>query len=329
MIVFNKAAIRSICVSVPKQYEVLESQVDTFYQGNIAKLNRIKKTIGLDKRHIATKDITTLDLCLNSAKELLSNDIAINALIFITQTPDYLQPNNAHLAHQMLGLGKDCLCLDVNQGCSGYVYGLYLAFMMIENGFDNVLLCAGDTMSKVVDSTDSNTAPLFGDAGSATIIFRRDSKSYFNFSTYSSGFNHIMLPNSAFRDDETNAKFLYMNGAEVFNFSISCVPENINELLKASNIDIKDIEVLFLHQANAYIIQNIARKLGIESLKAPSSSIAKYANTSSSSIPLAICDYLENKHIDSKVLLSGFGVGLSVASAILELAIQEPKILFY
>ena len=172
--IFKKAQIQAISTCIPNQKITLEEQVDLLYGGDIKKAQRIKKSIGLDVRYIADEKTTTLDLCfqasLNLFKQIPIQKQEIDAIIFVTQTPDFLQPNNAHLLHGKLNLSQNCACFDLNQGCSGYVYGLFLSSMLIESGARHVLLCAGDTLSKTVDLKDSNTAPIFGDAGSATLI---------------------------------------------------------------------------------------------------------------------------------------------------------------
>lgn len=325
---FSCARIKGIATCIPKYKIHLHEQADLFYQGDLKKVSRIKKSIGLDARYITDNQTTTLDLCLKASKHLLQSfeKIQVDALVFVTQTPDYLQPNNAHLLHHFLHLSHDCACFDINQGCSGYVYGLFLAYSLIEKGAENVLLCSGDTLSKVVNYKDSNTAPLFGDAGSATLISKAKDKSYFTLHSDGSGWENIILPQSAFRDNsklqKTNqeAKHLSMDGAEIFNFSISKEPEAILEILNYANISSDLIDYIFFHQANAYIISNIMRKLNIDSRKAPLDSISKYGNTSSASIPLAICDCLhQTKDQDQTLILSGFGVGLSWATALLTL----------
>ena len=324
--VFKKGKIHSISIALPNNELSLDNEIDKFYNGDIKKLNRIKKNTGLNKRYIS-KNLTSLDLCAKASCNLIRNlkfdTNKIDALIFITQTPNYLQPNNANILHGKLNLNKDCACFDVNLGCSGYVYGMWLAFMMIECGLNYVLLCAGDTLSKCVSKLDSNTAPLFGDAGSATLIksTKLDSNSYFILHSDGSGYENIIFQNSGFKKDEKYKNYLYMDGAEVFNFSLKVGPQSIEEILSYSNKDINDIDYIFFHQANAFIIQNIVKKLNIDSNKAPCKSISKYGNTSSSSIPLAICDFYKENKIEKNlnVILSGFGVGLSWGSAFINL----------
>lgn len=320
---FSNISIKAIFSTIPNKIINLKEQINTFYDGDLKKYERIKKTIGLDKRHIVDSKTTTLDLCAYSTIKLLESNIVkineIDTLIFVTQTPDFMQPNNAHILHGKIGLNKNCACFEINAGCSGYVYGLFLSYTMIQNGARNVLLCVGDTISKIVNPLDSNTAPIFGDAGSTTLIScdNTNKDSYFSLHADGKGYENLIYPNSAFRIDNKE-KYLFMNGAEIFNFSIDKEPKAINEILEFANT--QSIDFIFFHQANAYIISNITKRLNIDPQKAPSDSISKYGNTSSASIPLAICHKLHNGfNKDLQIILSGFGVGLSWASALLTL----------
>ena len=186
------ASIFGISCVIGENIVSLDSQVDIFYNGNLKKLNKIKNTIGLNTRCITSA--TTLDLAIQACKGLFKNidKAEITSVIFVTQSPNYLQPNNASLLHEKFNLNESCACFDVNLGCSGYVYGLYLAYLM--SPFNNkILLICGDTMSKCVKSDDSNTAPLFGDACSATIIQSGDSTAYFNLNTAGGGQYAILI----------------------------------------------------------------------------------------------------------------------------------------
>lgn len=330
--ILNNAGIKAISCVIPYKKIDINEQINIFYSGNQRRANRIKNTIGIKVRHIVDDNTTTLDLCYIASKNLLKHfeGLNIDAILFVTQTPDFLQPNNSHILHGKLGLSENCACIDINQGCSGYVYGLFLAFMMVECGAKNIILCVGDTMSKVVNPIDSNTAPLFGDAGSATLISKNiNEKSFFSFHSNGNGWENIVFPNSGFRNNacftkvDTNRHGLYMDGAEVFNFSVSKEPKSILELLSFSNKKIDDIDYIFFHQANAYIIANISKRLGLSLDKAPIESIGKYGNTSSTSIPMAICDYFGNNSLHTSknrtLILSGFGVGLSWASCLINI----------
>jgi 3-oxoacyl-[acyl-carrier-protein] synthase-3 len=351
---FTKAKISGIVTCIPENYRLLDEEVDALYNGDLKKVNRIKRSIGLNKRHIVDKDTTTADLCEVAARNLLDGTRTkisdIDTIIVVTQTPDYFQPATAAYLHGRLGLSDNCAAFDVNQGCTGYIYGLWLAFMMIETkSCENVLLLAGDTISKVVSLNDPNVTPLFGDAGSATLIQKSDNIDYSFFILHVDGskFDAIIQPKGAFRNPslkqindkrifETSRirslQHLYMDGAEIFNFSIKTEPVAINEILEFSQTNIDAIDYIIFHQANKYIISNIARRLKLPLEKAPSDTTGKYGNQSSASIPCTICDAIRNKVITKKVnlILSGFGVGLSWGSCQLKLdKIYCPEILYY
>lgn len=351
---FTKGKITGIATCIPENFRMLEDDVDTLYNGDMKQVNRIKKSIGLNKRHIVVGDITTSDLCEVAANNLLKNMeiniFDIGAIIFVSQTPDYFQPATATYLHGKLNLSENCSAFDVNQGCTGYIYGLWLAHMMIEtNSCDKVLVLAGDTLSKVVNPLDSNVAAIFGDAGTATMVEKSTNKekSFFTLHTNGKKFDTIIQPQGAFRKPtkdtindekifETSEKRgldnLYMDGAEVFNFSIEVEPKAINEILELSCNTQEDIDYIIFHQANKYIISNIARRLKFPLTKAPSETTGKYGNQSSASIPCTICDAINEEVTTKKVklVLSGFGVGLSWATCQLELdKIYCPEVIFY
>jgi len=352
--IFKHAKISGIVTCVPENFRRIDDDIDLLYAGNVKQVARIKKTIGLDKRHVVDGNTTTADLCQTAASDLLrSNKVdpsSIDALIFVSQTPDYFQPATAAYLHGVLNLSVNCAAFDVNQGCAGYIYGLWLAFMMIESGScENILLLAGDTLSKVVNPKDSNVASLFGDAGTATLINKsaKVDKSYFKINTDGKKFDTIIQPEGAFRKPSSNEindqkifevssnrglNDLYMDGAAVFNFSIQTEPKAINEILEFSGLELKNIDYIIFHQANRYIISNISKKLKVSSDKVPKETTGKYGNQSSASIPCTICDSIRKdlKQSPTKVIMSGFGVGLSWGTALLNLEdIYCPKVLFY
>ncbi|PHX05755.1 3-oxoacyl-[acyl-carrier-protein] synthase III C-terminal domain-containing protein [Vibrio splendidus] len=350
---FNNGKITGVVTVVPQDVRCIDDEVH-LYGGNEKQIARIKRAIGLDKRHVTDESITTLDLCVDAAEKLISGiDIDkkdIDGLIFVTQTPDYLQPSNAAIAHGVLGLSTDAASFDIGLGCSGYVYGLWMAHMMVASQTcKRVLLLAGDTLSKCVNPRDRATAPLFGDAGTATLIeyTEADVESYFSLHTNGAGYQHILQPAGGFRkpssletavekiDEEGNYRSendLAMNGGEVFNFSIKTEPPAIKEILEFARQDINDVDYVVFHQANKYIITNIAKRLKLPMDKVPCETVSKYGNQSSASIPCTINDAIgRNLSIsDKRLILSGFGVGLSWASAIVNLSgIYSPPVLIY
>jgi len=261
----------------------------------------------------------------------------------VTQTPDYFQPATSCVLHGKLGLSKNCATFDINLGCSGYVYGLWISSMMISSGScQRVLMLAGDTISRCVSPYDRTVAPLFGDAGSATVIENGSDDHEITFVLHSDGkgYKHLIIPAGAFRNrhsdesariierengNERSEEHLYMNGAEIFTFSIREVPLLIEEVLNASNWIKEEVNYFILHQASKFINMNIVRKLKIPPEKAPYAVFEKYGNQSCASIPATICESLfstiRNKSL--KVVLAGFGVGLSWAACALSLGPME------
>ncbi len=249
--------ISGIASAVPSGVKRIEEE-ESLFNMTPSQTNRLQKDIGINKRHITVKDECTSDLCEHAANFLLPalgyDPLTIDCLILVIQTPDYFQPATSCVLHGRLGLSKNCAAFDVNLGCSGYVYGLWLASMMISSGnCKKVLMLAGDTISRCVSPLDRAVAPMFGDAGSATIIENGPKDETITFSLHSDGkgYKHLIIPAGAFRNrpSSTTAQMiereqgnirseenLYMNGAEVFNFSIREVPPLIEEVLSASKL---------------------------------------------------------------------------------------------
>lgn len=332
---FKKSRIQGIVTAVPAKTKSIDDEVE-LYGGQPEQIERIKKTIGLHERRVVDEGVTAGDLCEQAARRVLEGcrvDAAeIDAIVMVTQTPDYFQPATACVLHGRLGLKEDCAAFDVNLGCSGYVYALWLAGMMIESGScAKVLVLAGDTISRCVNPRDRALAPLFGDAGSATLITEGESESWFSLKTDGKGFEHLIVPAGAFREPSTgetrreetdgegnvrSREQLRMNGAEVFNFSIKVEPKAIREILEFAGKTVEEVDHLVFHQANKYIISNIARRLKVSLDKVPCATVEKYGNQSCASIPGTICDCLGEKARETqlRLVLSGFGVGLSWAS---------------
>lgn len=341
---FEDVKISGIVTCVPPQERCIDDEVELF-GGNEKQIARLKKTIGLDRRRVVDDSTTAADLCEAAAKHLLSASGAensqIDAVICVTQTPDYPQPCNAAVLHGRLGFEKSCAALDVNLGCSGYVYGLWLAFMMASSGgCGRVLLLAGDTISRVVNQRDRAVAPLFGDGGSATLIERSPGTgtAWMSTDTDGSGFDSLIVPaggarkprspeTSAETEDESgnvrSEENLFMDGAEIFNFSIGEEPKAVSELLAYAKVEVGEVDHFVFHQANRYILSNIAKRLEIDPEKVPMQTVERFGNQSSASIPSALCGELSEVLCGDEVrqvLMSGFGVGLSWASVLLPMS---------
>lgn len=296
--------------------------------------------IGIKERRIADKDTCASDLCFAAAEKLLTDmnidRTEIDLLIFVSQTPDYKMPATSIILQHRLNLSNSAIAFDINMGCSGFIYGLSTVYSyMQQHGFRKALLLDGETRSKVYSPKDRNTAFLFGDAGVAALI-EKDEKyeeSIFSLNSDGSRADLIMIHAGGYRnpssietlkekviDEHGNIRSdeqAYMNGPDVFNFLIREVPKDVKNTLEYAETDKESIDYFVFHQANDYINSYLAKKLKLDKDKIPMS-IEKFGNTSSVSIPLTIATELQDKLDEKrKVLLCGFGVGLSWATAIL------------
>ena len=326
--ILNNVEVKGIACAVPDNVIKSEEYNDVFGEESVQKF--INMT-GIKKRHVALEEQCTSDLCYAAAKRLLDKlawePSSIDALILVTQTPDYAIPATACVLQHRLGLSEDCIAFDVNLGCSAYVYGIWLAASMITTqGIDRVLLLVGDTSNFGINQNDSATAMIFGDGGTATALERTEGKSLKYFlKTKGSGFKYIIVPAGHARSrSKTNLEGseyeLAMNGPDVFTFSITDVPRTLKSFMSQYNIDKDDVDMYVFHQANLFILKHLSKKLGIPMEKV-AVSIDRYGNTSGESIPLTLVDALGNEESKEpiKLLLCGFGVGLSWGGIYLEM----------
>lgn len=299
---------------------------------------KIENKIGIKERHIADETETALDLGYKAALGLI-NEIdksKIDFLLFCTQSPDYFLPTSACILQEKLGLNKDIGALDYNLGCSGFVYGLALAKGLIHAEIvSNVLLVTSETYNKHIHKKDKSNRTIFGDGAAATLITKSDKEKIFKFDlgTDGNGKNNLIVQNGGIRNRKliTTEKIdnagniysddnLFMNGPEIFNFTIEMIPKTINNCLIKNKITLEEIDFVIFHQANKYMLEHLRRKLRIPSEKFYIN-LEKTGNTVSATIPIALKDCLDKGLIKkgSKVLLSGFGVGYSWASTIIEI----------
>lgn len=299
---------------------------------------KIENKIGIKERHIADETETALDLGYKAALGLI-NEIdksKIDFLLFCTQSPDYFLPTSACILQEKLGLNKDIGALDYNLGCSGFVYGLALAKGLIHAEIvSNVLLVTSETYNKHIHKKDKSNRTIFGDGAAATLITKSDKEKIFKFDlgTDGNGKNNLIVQNGGIRNRKliTTEKMdnagniysddnLFMNGPEIFNFTIEMIPKTINNCLIKNDITLEEIDFVIFHQANKYMLEHLRRKLRIPSEKFYIN-LEKTGNTVSATIPIALKDCLDKGLIKkgNKVLLSGFGVGYSWASTIIEI----------
>ncbi len=333
----NNIKISGIAAAVPTK------TVNNNEYGHVTAQERkmLIKTTGIEKRHIVEYNTTTGDLCYEAAKQLIKdikwNKSDIGIIILVTQSPDYLLPSTAIILQDRLGLSKTCIAFDVNLGCSGYVTGLsIIGNFMAATGIKKGLLLAGDVSSTTCSTTDKSTYPLFGDAGTATALeFSSDAQPmHFNLENEGSKFEAIHIKDGGVRNPVSKESFevkniseginrnnlhLILNGMEVFHYAITEIPRSVNALLNQTETDVQNLDYFVMHQANLLMNETIRKKVGIPASETPYS-LKEYGNTSSASIPLTMISQLKNqlKNKQLTLLLSGFGVGLSLANVLLK-----------
>lgn len=351
--IFNNVKITGISTVVPEKEICIYDEVQ-YYDNSIKKVDRMRKMVGFYKRRVADLTTTPADLAIDAAENLIKDmnidKSSIDALVFVVQQPDVVNPATAYFIHQKLGLSEDCIATDVNQGCVGWVYGLYIASQMIQSGaHKKVLLLNGDTPAVGINLADRNVAPIFGDAGTATLLeySEQQIKSYYSIKTISSGFESIITPFSGTRfrcspavesdykllakltkekiinaeGKEVNLYNSYLNGLEVFDFTVKVVPENIKDVLNFSGLFVDDIGALCLHQANKQIVQAVAAGAGFDETneeKVPYKAFENYGNNTMCSIPATIA-LLDKSIKKDKLLCCAFGNGLVSISSVLNL----------
>lgn len=304
------------------------------------KVNDVVKMIGVQTRRWTDETTTTRDLCRHAGEHLLAKlgweASSVDALIFVSQTPDFRLPATACALQADLGISPGCIAFDVNLGCSGYPYALWLGMTMVQTGAARrVLLAVGDTISKMADPHDRATALLFGDAGTMTAIERGDSvdRAHFILGSDGTGATNLIVPTGAFKDyslsndprlDGKNPACLYMDGGQIFNFTLRSVPPLVGRTVEYAEKTIEEHDYFLFHQANLFMLKHLAKKSKLPAEKTPTN-IDRFGNTSCASIPLLmttdIAEQLQKRAC--RLAMIGFGVGYSWASASLEVGPLE------
>jgi 3-oxoacyl-[acyl-carrier-protein] synthase-3 len=346
--VFKGIRISGIAGAVPKA--MVNNLTDHHFcpEDDRKKIMALTKVTGYRK---APPEMCSSDLCQAAAEALFSGlnrrPEEVDAVVFATMTPDYRVPSTACLLQARLKCRTSVVAYDINMGCSGFVVGLYNACSLIQGaGLKKVLLLTGDTQTKLCHVQDKNVVFILGDGGTATLLEADTGadRIVIELMTDGSRFQNLYVPAGGNRRPSTDAtrevrvqpdggmrseEHLYMNGMEIFKFSSTDVVKTIAEFMEAEKISPDDIESLFLHQANGFMNDKIARKLRFSDEKVPYT-IGFYGNTGSASIPLTMAHHFSQKESTRKerCLVSGFGVGLSwgVASMVID-GVYAPPIL--
>lgn len=309
-------------------------------------VEKISLKVGIEQRHLAGEDETAGDMAFLAAEKLINeNKIKrenIDFVILCTQSPDYMLPSTACILQHRLGLPKHCGAFDFNLGCSGYVYGLGIAKGYILSGqAKRVLLLTAETYNKYISDEDKGNKTIFGDGATATLVTAEPidgALNYeignFSYGTDGSGAESLIVRNGASRHpihdgkdeyDEDgnyvrNDDHIYMDGKAIFNFTAFEVPKLVKENLALNGMTKEDIDLFVFHQANAYMLDTVRKRCGIDATKF-FVDIKTVGNTVSNSIPIALVKADEKGILNESnhILLSGFGVGLSMAAVILNI----------
>ncbi len=331
----SRARIAGLTCTFPEQ------EISTVSTAERLSVNaqRVLSMTGIEARRVAARNLCSSDLCADAANRLLDTlkweKSSVSALIFLSQTPDYILPATACLLQKRLGLSNACACFDVNMGCSGYVYGLMLAASLVESGIGRVLLLVGDTSNRYCSEMDKSVAFLFGDAGSATALDAGEVQATFVMGTNGEGAEHLIIRAGQARQRVTpelcirteaepgnlrSPQELYMNGSEVLSFALREVPQLFSKLQDESGIGKDAFDAVVMHQANQFMLDGLGRKIGIAKERIPSS-VRNFGNTSCASIPVTLTCCLREKLQTSsqKLALLGFGVGWSWAGCAIDI----------
>ena len=331
----KNVAIKGVSACVP---HVKDNLTDIYKWGAV---DVFIESTGIASRRRADDSMTAADLCAKAAEVLIESlgwvKSEIDAVIFVTQTPDYILPATSCVLQQRLGLSTDSYTLDISLRCSGWVYALsVIAALMQTGGIRKGLLLAGDTVTKLCSPEDKSTFPLFGDAGSATALeYDNDSIGLkFAFNTDGKGFETIICREGSYRNPVSINSLkliehsegisrrgidLELDGMDVFSFGITKAPKSVKQLCEHFEIDKESIDIFTFHQANKMMNEMIRKKLKLPLEKVPYC-MDEFGNTSCASIPLALVSR-KREGLETETLrhiACGFGVGLSWGSVYFE-----------
>ena len=303
------------------------------------KSDSILEKIGIRQRHFVSDNETALDLAVSAGGKVLTgfDRNLIDFVILCTQSPDYYLPTSACIIQDKLSLRTNIGAFDLNLGCSGFIYGLAVSKGLIQiNLAKNVLLILSETYTKHIHPKDKSNRSIFGDGAAAVIISQCDKEKIFDFElgTDGKGKDNLIVPNGGLRNkynpqdqdykDENNNlrnnNCIYMNGPEIFDFTIDRIPALIDKTLEKNNTTLDKIDYVIFHQANKYMLDYLRKRLNIPQEKFYQN-MEETGNTVSATIPIALKHSNENGYIKEgdKVLLAGFGVGYSWGAVIIEI----------
>lgn len=350
---FKHKRISGILTVLPQKAIKFEDEMAN-YNFSPAKCMKLKIAMGYNEHRIAEHGQTSYDFCVHGLQYLFDNNLLqkeeIDALLFVSQSPEYFMPPTSNLLHGYFRLRQDCLCLDINQGCAGFEVGLIQAFMLLEQpAIKKVVLLNADVLSSKVSDYDRNSKPLTGDAASVTVVEQCDQENpiYANIKMDGTGALVLNIPAGGFRlpsspetavmEEDAAGNFrskdnLVMQGDEVFNFVQREVPPMIEHLFEQSGVDRSDVDWYMFHQPNKFMLHKLADKLGIPHEKMPANIVENFGNASGVTVPTCISFNLGEQLCNNtmQLCLAGFGVGLTWSSIMMQMGnLKFNKIIEY
>lgn len=339
---FANKEITGISLILPSEERTFLEDMKNFNADEKRSL-RLKKVMGYDKHRVAPSNVTGSDMIVWGMEQLFKDDLLkkdeIDAIVYVTATPDHFLPPTSRIIHGKLGFNHDVYCIDITQGCCAFEEGLIQSFLLLEQeNINTVALITADVLSHKVSVKDRNSYPLIGDAASITIVKKSDKNNKIEAVIKNDGTRSMALqiPAGAFRlphseetakmttDAEGNERSLdnlIMDGTAVFNFVMQDVPPMLFELISDYGITKDEIDLYLFHQPNKFMLNKLAEKLEIPYEKMPSNVVEKYGNSSGTTVPAVTTLIFENNSIQKplKVCFSGFGVGLTWGAIIMDL----------
>jgi len=330
---FQGKKISSILGILPEHEGLFDDEAEN-YTFPVKQTMRLKRVMGFDRHRLAKPTSTVSDFGIYGLNYMLEhgwiNKEEIGALLVVSLCPDYFVPHNSNIIQAGCGLDKDVICIDMPQGCCGFILGLIEAFMLLEHMDKKVVLINGDVLTHKISKQDRNEYPVMGDATTITIVENTKDEDHIYAEIHMDGYRReaLIIPAGGFRNPSTveTAKMedcgdgnirsqndMYMDGTEVFNFVMQDVPPMIDNILSKSGLAAEQIDYFLFHQPNKFIVKKLGEKLGVSEEKMPNNLVEIFGNPSSASIPLVTALNLKDEFISKtyRCCLSGFGTGLS------------------
>jgi len=339
---FKQRAITGLLTVIPSNERSFVDEMANFNFPEKRSL-KLKEVMGYDKHRIVDGAVCISDLAVAGMEHLFANRLldrnGFDALLVVTQSPDYIMPPTSNVIQGRLGLKQDLLCMDINQGCAGFLIGLMQGFLLLDQpSVERVVLINADVLSRKVSPKDRNSYPLIGDAASITILERTDDATpiYMNLKMDGSRRDALQIPAGGMRhpagaetavmseDADGNLRSLdnlVMDGSVVFNFVQFEVPPMLEEILHTADKKMEDVDAFLFHQPNRFMLEKLASRMRLPSDKMPSNVVEHFGNSSGVTIPIAIAFNLRDKITSGGLYacLSGFGVGLTWSSMLMRL----------